>query len=208
MRDLRWFNRWFGGTATSRQLIAAVARRTGKSQFSMLEVAAGDGFVPRTLVDNVAISGIHLDVTLLDRAASHLPKNGAGLNIAGDALLLPFHDSTFDLVSSSLFVHHLSPDEAIEFAREALRVCRIAVLVNDLVRHPLHLAIAYAGVPLYRSRLTRHDAPASVRQAYTVEEMRQLWLQAGAEDVELTRHYLFRMGVIAWKQSPKTRNDV
>jgi len=200
MRDLRWFNRWFGGTATSRQLIAAVARRTGKSQFSMLEVAAGDGFVPRTLVDNFAISGIHLDVTLLDRAASHLPKNGAGLKIAGDALSLPFRDSAFDLVSSSLFVHHLSPDGAVQFAREALRVCRIAVLVNDLVRHPLHLAIAYAGVPLYRSRITRNDAPASVRQAYTVEEMRDFLEQAGAGDIEIRRHFLFRMGAIAWKQ--------
>jgi ubiquinone/menaquinone biosynthesis C-methylase UbiE len=201
MLDLRWFNRWFGGIATSREMIAAVARKTGKDQFSVLEVAAGDGFVPRTLVENFESSGIHLDITLLDRAASHLPKNGAGSKIAGDALSLPFRDSAFDLVSSSLFVHHLSPDEAVQFAREALRVCRIAVLVNDLVRHPLHLAIAYTGVPLYRSRITRNDAPASVRQAYTVEEMRDFLRQAGAGQIEIDRHFLFRMGAIAWKQA-------
>jgi ubiquinone/menaquinone biosynthesis C-methylase UbiE len=201
MLDLRWFNRWFGGIATSREMIAAIAGKTGKAQFSVLEVAAGDGFVPRTLVDNLQSSGIKLDFTLLDRAASHLPKNGAGLKIAGDALSLPFRDSSFDLVSSSLFVHHLSPDQAVEFAREALRVCRIAVLVNDLVRHPLHLAIAYTGVPLYRSRITRNDAPASVRQAYTVEEMRELLRASGARDIEVHRHFLFRMGAIAWKQA-------
>jgi ubiquinone/menaquinone biosynthesis C-methylase UbiE len=201
MRDLRWFNRWFGGIATSREMIAASARKTGKSQFSLLEVAAGDGFVPRTLVENFKSSGIRLDITLLDRAGSHLPKNSAGPKIAGDALALPFRDSAFDLVSSSLFVHHLSPDEAVEFAREALRVCRIAVLVNDLVRHPLHLAIAYTGVPLYRSRITRNDAPASVRQAYTAEEMRDFLGQAGAADIVIERHFLFRMGVIAWKQA-------
>jgi len=116
-------------------------------------------------------------------------------------LPLPFHNSTFDLVSSSLFVHHLSPDQAVEFAREALRVCRIAVLVNDLVRHPLHLAIAYTGLPLYRSRITRNDAPASVRQAYTVEEMRDFLRQARAGQIEIHRHFLFRMGAIAWKQA-------
>jgi ubiquinone/menaquinone biosynthesis C-methylase UbiE len=201
MLDLRWFNRWFGGIATSREMIAAIARKTGKAQFSVLEVAAGDGFVPRTLVENLQSSGIKLDFTLLDRAASHLPKHGAGPKIAGDALSLPFRNSTFDLVSSSLFVHHLSPDQAVEFAREALRVCRIAVLVNDLVRHPLHLAIAYTGLPLYRSRITRNDAPASVRQAYTVEEMREVLRASGARDIEVHRHFLFRMGAIAWKQA-------
>ncbi len=73
------------------------------------------------------------------------------------------------------------------------------MLINDLVRHPLHLSLVYAGLPLYRSRLTRHDAPASVRQAYTPEEMQTLLAQTRAARVEIHRHYLFRMGVIAWK---------
>jgi len=68
------------------------------------------------------------------------------------------------------------------------------------VRHPLHLALVYAGFPLYRSRLTRHDAPASVRQAFTLQEMRELLGQTPAARVEIHRHYLFRMGVIAWKK--------
>jgi hypothetical protein len=75
----------------------------------------------------------------------------------------------------------------------------MAVLVNDLIRHPLHLALAYLGVPLYRSRLTRHDAPASVRQAYTIPEVKQFMIQGGATSVEIQKHYLYRMGVIAWK---------
>jgi hypothetical protein len=89
------------------------------------------------------------------------------------------------------------------FAKEALRVCRSAVLVHDLIRNPLHLALAYAGLPLYRSRLTRNDAPASVWQAYTVDEMRTFFERAGAADVRVNTHYLYRMGVIAWKQKAK-----
>jgi hypothetical protein len=90
----------------------------------------------------------------------------------------------------------------LKFARESLRVCRVAVLVNDLVRHPLHLVLAYAGVPIYRSRITRNDAPASVKQAYTVEEMTEIFRRAGAAKLEAQRHFLFRMGVIAWKADP------
>lgn len=200
--DLRWFNRWFGGIATSRALIENVASKTGRNNLSVLEVASGDGFVPQVLRKELDHSGIQLKPTLLDRVPSHLPKNGVVPKVAADASKLPFPDSSFDLVSSSLFMHQLAPDEAVAFAKEALRVCRIAVLTHDLIRHSLHLGLAYAGRPLYHSRITRNDATASVWQAYTVDEMRCFFRNAGAARVDVQRHFLFRMGVIAWKGVP------
>ena len=199
LSDLRWFNRWFGGVATSYDLVREVASRADTRNLSLLEVASGEGYVQREITTRQRKENINLDVTLLDRSPSHLPANGTMPKLTGDALNLPFRDSAFDLVSSSLFVHHLSPPEAEEFIRESLRVCRRAVLIHDLVRHALHLAWAYAGLPLYRSRITRNDAPASVRQAYTPEEMLDFCHRAGATKTEIQRHFLFRMGVIAWK---------
>ena len=108
-------------------------------------------------------------------------------------------NDSFDIVSSTLFVHHLMPRDVGQFMSEGLRVCRTAVLINDVVRSPWHLALVYAGLPLFRSRLTWHDAPASVRQAYTLKEIEELLAQAGAARVDIGWHYLFRMGVIAWK---------
>ena len=201
LQDLESFNRRLGGITTTRELLRTVARSAGKSELSLLEVAAGNGFVPAMATEELRRAGIKFTTTLLDRAMTHLPKNGSGQKIAADALTLPLADSTFDVVSCSLFLHHLSPEEVVAFAREALRVSRLAVAVNDLIRNWLHLALAYAGVPLYRSRITRHDAPASVRQAYTLYEMRELLLQGGAAKIETQTHYLFRMGLIAWKQN-------
>jgi len=202
LRDLRSFNQRLGGVATARDLIHAVARRTGKTRFSLLEIAAGTGFVPMQAGRDLSKDGIKLDVTLLDRAPTHLPRNGNAHKVAADALSVPFSDSAFDLVSCTLFLHHLAPEEVLKFARESLRVSRVAVLVNDLMRHPLHLALAYAGMPLYRSCITRNDAPASVRQAYTLKEMSGFFRNAGAIKVETQKHFLFRMGVIAWKTVP------
>jgi hypothetical protein len=195
--DLRRINRLFGGVATTADMVDRVARNTRQSSLSLLEVAAGSGYVPETARHRLEQRGMHLQVTMLDRVPSHL-SNGHP-TVAGDALALPFGDASFDLVSSTLFAHHLSPKELVQFVDEALRVCRIAVLINDLVRHLLHMSLVYAGLPLYRSRLTRHDAPASVRQAYTPREMTTLLAQTNAGRVEIHRHYLFRMGVIVWK---------
>jgi SAM-dependent methyltransferase len=197
--DLRRINRWFGGIATTEDMVGRVARETKLSSMSLLEVAGGSGYVPETARQRLQRRGLDLRVTVLDRAPSHL-SNGHQA-VAGDALALPFRDASFDLLSCNLFAHHLSPPELVQFVDEALRVCRIAVLINDLVRNLLHVSLVYAGMPLYRSRLTRHDAPASVRQAYTPEEMQALLTQSRAARVEIHRHYLFRMGVIAWKRS-------
>ena len=202
LADLRRINRWFGGTGTTVQLVQRVAQGCGAPvtpvSLSLLEVAAGSGYVPHAARDRLAQHGIRLDVTLLDRAHSHVGNGGS--SVVSDALTLPFRDSSFDLVSSVLFAHHLFPDELVQFVEESLRVCRKAVLINDLIRNPIHLALVYSGYPLYRSRLTRNDAPASVRQAYTQAEMREILHRTNAARVEIDSYYLYRMGVIVWKQ--------
>jgi len=199
--DLRRINRWFGGVATTEDLIWRVAREMNSSAVSLLEVAAGTGYVPQAASGRLLRRGLSLQITSLDRAATHLNShlNNGDRALVADALALPFRDASFDLLSSNLFAHHLSAHEVVQFVDESLRVCRVAVLINDLIRHPLHVSLVYAGMPLYRSRLTRHDAPASVRQAYTVEEMQTLLEQTSAARVEIHRYYLFRMGVVAWK---------
>ena len=201
LQDLRFFNSWFGGVGAATHLVERVAHQTGRRSLSLLEVAAGSGYVPERTRARLRRRAIQLSPTLLDRSASHL--NSSSPAVVADARMLPFCDASFDLVSCTLFAHHLDPDELLSFVREGLRVCRLAVLINDLIRHPLHLWLVYAGFPLYRSRITRHDAPASVRRAYTVEEMRDMLDRAGAARLEFSRHYLFRMGVIAWKLAPE-----
>ena len=47
LADLRRINRWFGGVATTENMVARVARETKQSSLSLLEVAAGSGYVPR-----------------------------------------------------------------------------------------------------------------------------------------------------------------
>jgi ubiquinone/menaquinone biosynthesis C-methylase UbiE len=197
LTDLRMFNRWFGGISCTTRLVDQVARRTKSTSLAWLDVASGAGYVPHSVRERFAKRKVHLDITLLDRAASHI-RNGTRA-VVGDALALPFRDATFDFVSSELFVHHLAPRQVVQFAREALRVCRHAFVINDLIRDPIHLALAYGGFPLYQSRITRNDAPASVRQAYTVKEMRAMLRETGARSIEINTCFLYRMGVIVWK---------
>jgi ubiquinone/menaquinone biosynthesis C-methylase UbiE len=198
LKDLRHINQWFGGTQTTIALLRQVAEECGCKELSLLEIGSGHGDVPVTAKRALAKRGIALQVTLLDRRWSHLPRDGTA-SVAGDAMRLPFRDSCVDIVSSSLFAHHFSPESFSTMVNESLRVCRRAVIINDLIRSRLHLLLVYLGLPLFHSRITWNDAPASVRAAYSVQEMRSLVSQLKAGRVAVSRHFLYRMGIIVWK---------
>jgi ubiquinone/menaquinone biosynthesis C-methylase UbiE len=198
LRDLQHINDWFGGTHTTIRLLLEVARRSGQGSLSLLEAGAGDGYVPLVAQKRLGRRNIALRVTLLDRVVSHLPQNGVP-GVLGEATELPFRDGSFDVVSCNLVAHHFDAAMLERFVVEGLRVARLAVLINDLIRSRLHLMLCYAGLPLFRSRITWHDAPASVRRAYTVEEMRRMVSRSGARSIDISKHYLYRMGVLLWK---------
>ncbi|HYL92874.1 MAG TPA: methyltransferase domain-containing protein [Alphaproteobacteria bacterium] len=202
LADLRMINRRFGGTRATMKLLEEVARRRSLQTVTWLDVGGASGDIAAAAVTSFAKMGIKVEPVVLDLISSHL--NGNGFSVCGDALALPFRDQSFDVVGCSLFAHHLEPQQIVQFVREALRVARHAFLINDLIRSPLHLALAQAGRMFYRGQMTRHDAPASVRRAYTKTEMQQIVQECGAGEVEVREFFLFRMGVIVWKQQPST----
>lgn len=202
LKDLQMINRRFGGAQVMSDLLYQVAVQRRLESVAWLDVAGASGDIASLAQKSLARKGVKLDPILLDRAATHL--NGHYPSICSDALALPFRNDSLDVVGCSLFAHHLEPQQIAEFAGEALRVARHAVVISDLIRHRLHLALAYAGWILYRSRLTRHDAPASVRRAYKVAEMKKILKPVGASGMEVRHFYLFRMGVVLWKKPNTT----
>jgi SAM-dependent methyltransferase len=195
LRDLRRINRWFGGYRSAAQLAERVCRERGLQRISLLDVGAASGDVAAEVERRLRRRGIEVRSLLADLKVTHLPPGREA--VAASALALPFRDASFDVVTASLLVHHLEPEQVAAFAREALRVCRHAVILNDGLRSRLHLALVYLGKPLF-SRVTRHDAVASVRRAYTVPELHAL-LHTIPSRLTMDRHYLQRAGAILWK---------
>src|SRR5579864_204938 len=133
LADLHRVNLHFGGTETTVALLRRVAGECGCRELSVLEVGAAAGDLPLEAQRRLADQGIELRLTFLDRMPSHLIATAAA-RVCGNALQLPFRDGAFDVVSCALLAHHLEPDELLRYAIEALRVCRRAVLINDLIR--------------------------------------------------------------------------
>lgn len=203
LNDLRRINRWWGGIRVMRKLVTRVARQGACKTISYLDVAGASGDIACSLRETLSNEQLAFSPTVLDRSLAHQPETLPF--VCGDALHLPFKDDCFDVVGCSLFAHHLEPQELVQFVNEGLRVCRVAVLINDLRRTAASLALVYAGFPLFRSPITRHDAPASVRRSYTLSELTAIVEKTRAERCEADKFYLFRMGVIVWKHKTQPR---
>lgn len=184
LRDLRRINRWFGGTAIYKQLLA----RLGSTR-SVLDLGAGSGDALESLGDGFRIA--------LDFKIEHLLHGRVAHRVVGDALHLPFRDGAVDAVTSAHFFHHFTPEENARILGEALRVARVGVAVNDTRRHRIPLLIVQL-LALLRlvGRITRYDAPASVRRGYTTEEAREI---AGTR-AEVMNLWPYRFGIVLRKR--------
>ena len=198
--DLRGLNQHFGGFSSVANMLRTVAGESGVQSLSFLDVAGGAGDVANRVTEDLSSLGIQIRATVLDRAVTHMDGSATNAErVAGDALSLPFADGSFDVTGCNLFCHHLEPEEMIAFFNEALRVARIAAIASDLRRSVFHLMAAYAGRITYRSRITRHDAPVSVRRAYTMAEIRSIAGRIQAARYDLRPYYFQRFGLILWK---------
>ena len=59
LRDLDRINIWFGGDRASASMIRSIAQRTGKTDLTLLEVAAGSGRSARRVAEFVRRQGIN-----------------------------------------------------------------------------------------------------------------------------------------------------
>ena len=111
-----------------------------------------------------------------------------------DACALPFAEGQVDYFISTLFLHHLSPEQVIGVLRETYHRSRRGIVMSDLVRSYLPLLAFRLIQPIFaRHYLTRHDGSLSIRRAYTPYELRAFARTAGLETARVYQHFPWRM---------------
>lgn len=201
--DLWRINRLLGGISGSLQLLDRFLSRTGLRSTTILDAGAGDGRMAQELKRRLIRRGVQARFVALDRRISHLRMNSPNafspIRIAADVQSLPFEAASFDAVTCNLFLHHFSGPTAQDMLSSLLAVAREAVLVNDLERKRFPYWFIRGALWFTRSPITRHDGPASVRQAYTRAELHELATKTGAASFEVVPLAFYRLGLILWK---------
>lgn len=103
-----------------------------------------------------------------------------------------------DIAVSSLFLHHLDDEVATRLLSSLATTARSGIVISDLVRSRLGLALAVLGTTLLSSsRVARVDGPRSVRAARTPAEYHALCSAAGMTGATVRRTWPERV-LVEW----------
>lgn len=170
------------------------------AQLSVLDVGFGEGDMLRRIYRwgarrslRMKLSGVDLNPWSATAARAATPASMGIHYITSDVFDLPRGET--DVVISSLFTHHLTDAQVVEFLVWMEARARRGWFVNDLHRHSL----AYHGFRLLSGaagwhRFVQHDGPISVARSFRRRDWEALLRQAGLAGRATVRwHMPFRL---------------
>ncbi|MFB9330485.1 methyltransferase domain-containing protein [Paenibacillus aurantiacus] len=204
LKEVWHVNRYMGGNPALFRHIRQFMRQAPKHRaVRVLDVATGLADVSLALTEwsrrqviPVEITGVDIHPRIL-RLAAERTAHVESIRIEhGDGRALAYPDGAFDIGFCNLALHHFVEDDAVLVLQELSRVCRLGWVVTDLERHPAAYAAAKLLAKLvWRSPVTRHDGPLSVRRAFTAGEAAQLIARANVKG-NVKRHFPFRLALV------------
>ncbi len=199
---------WLSGSARILwRPLRALAKRYPHKRLRVLDVATGGGDVPITLARWARRAGLSLEWAGCDvsECALHCAYELARRRWARVRFfpLDVFKDplpTEYDVLTCSLFLHHLDEGPAIDLLRRMGAAAREAILVNDLERTAIGYRLAYYGSRiLSRSPVVHVDGPRSVEGAFTTDEALRLAEQAGLKGASVARRFPSRY-LLTWER--------
>jgi SAM-dependent methyltransferase len=184
-----------GGSRGPSDLRQAQARgevEDSRRPLRILDIACGGGDTVRALKRRARQEGIPLDVHGCDvspTAVAHARNQARHEGVEAsffelDVLRSPIPDG-FDLVCSTLFLHHLREDEVVHLLAGMAEAADTLVL-QDLQRTRAGYWLAQGTLRLLsRSRVAQVDGPRSVRASFQIPEMEALAQRAGLEGARI-----------------------
>lgn len=200
LRGLARLNWWSASGQILWRPIERLSREKQLRSIRVLDVATGGGDLPIWLWKKSQRSGIDLKITGLDvseRAvgfAADLAQKAAAevqferRNVLADAL-----PEGYDVVISSLFLHHLKEDDAVQLIRSMAKGAEQLFLINDLLRHRRAWLLAnVASKTFTRSEVVHSDAVQSVKAAFSWEEIQGIARRSEVPSIRISRKWPFR----------------
>jgi len=199
--ELQRVNKYLGDARALRRSLLEEVERARLQSFSVLDVGAGSGELLRVAAAWANRTGRKAELTGLElnarsaRAILEESKVFPSIRaVRGDALRLPFDDCQFDYAICSLMTHHFRDDGVIGILSELRRVARRRVFVIDLHRHALaYILYTTVGRIFLQNRLIREDGALSIRRSFRPAELCKLARRAGLLNIEVERHFPFRL---------------
>ena len=207
LKGLGRVNRVTGSAGILWPLVKATSRQKRGSPLRVLDVACGGGDVIISLWQRCRSQGLEVDFHGCDirpLAVAHATAQAERketvvtffqLNAVTDSI-----PPGYDMIMSSLFLHHLSSEKAEAFLGKAADAAGKRVVIHDLERCRAGYVLAYWGVRvLLCNDVCYQDGPRSVQAAFTIPEVTRIAEAAGLTHCAIQKRFPFRF-LLQWSR--------
>ena len=207
LRELEFINRTLGGNQITVSGIRSLIKGNTTSVLEIVDLGCGGGDMLALLAKEFSKKNIQPNFLGIDANPSiidYARRNNQGFhNIKFETVNIfsqEFQSKKIDIAIATLFFHHFTSDQLINFFKELYSQVKIGIVINDLHRHPLAFYSIKLLTKLFsKSAMVKFDAPLSVLRGFSRKEMEDILDQVGIKNYSLRWRWAFRWQVIIRK---------
>lgn len=205
LRELDFINQWLGGNHVTISALQKVWSGLSKSEeLSVVDLGCGSGEMLRMIARladkqnrKVKLIGIDANPHIIQYAVDYSKEFENVFFKAIGIFSEEFRKEKFDIVIATLFFHHFSNEQLIQFFSQLTKQTNQAIIVNDIHRHTLAFySIKWLTYLFSKSSMVKYDAPLSVRRAFKRKDLKSILEKAGINNYQLKWKWAFRWQLI------------
>jgi 2-polyprenyl-3-methyl-5-hydroxy-6-metoxy-1,4-benzoquinol methylase len=206
LKELEFINTYLGGhQITKNALHQLLPLLQQKSELTVADIGCGGGDSLKALHHwfdskkiKVQIIGVDLKADCIEYATNNC-KSYSNIHLLCDDFRNVFvAHQKIDIVHASLFCHHFTEKEIIDF----IKICKThgaIFIINDLERNPIaYFAIKWLTKIFSHSPLVKHDAPLSVLRGFKKTAWQAILAEAQINHFSLKNKWAFRHQLIIY----------
>jgi 2-polyprenyl-3-methyl-5-hydroxy-6-metoxy-1,4-benzoquinol methylase len=205
LRELEVINKWLGGNAITIDALEQLLITKSESEtITIGDLGCGNGDMLKIISEWAKSRGTILNLVGIDANPNtiNVAKRNLGaspyvelevMNIFGEE----FQQQKFDIVIGTLFYHHFSDQQLIEFFSQLRKQVRIGFIINDIHRHWLaYFSIKVLTQAFSKSTMVKYDAPLSVLRAFKKRDLELIMQASRITNYSIRWKWAFRWQVI------------
>ena len=181
-------NQWLGGNiVTINGLKKALKNHNKSDAITIIDLGCGGGDILREISlfgkknnYNFKLIGIDANPHTVNYANSLSHKYDNVIFEAIDIFSDQFDNLEYDLVLTTLFLHHFKEDQLVSFLKPVLQKAKLGIVVNDLHRHKLAYYLFKLLCTTIKNKTIVEDGLTSVLRGFKREELTTISKQINA----------------------------
>lgn len=207
LKELRTINKLLGGNQVTTSALKKITDAYPNRIFTIADIGCGGGDMIRVMANwakkqklNCHFIGIDANPNTIAAARENLADLENVSFQVQNVFEKSFLPQQVDIITCTLFTHHFTEKELIGLFSTFNNKLKLALVINDLHRHPLAFySIKLLTALFSKSPMVKNDGPLSVLRSFRKKEIEYLMKASGLDNFEISWQWAFRWKIITYK---------